>query len=91
MLLLFAYERTRSTGRRMSIGTAATAAVLTVLAFDIGMGGWMLLLHVNELMPPATEGSFLFLMQVGIISGLVTGYPVVRWLHTESREDALAL
>jgi hypothetical protein len=40
----------------------------------------MLLLHFNEFMPPATEGTFWFLMQVGIILGLITGYPAVQWL-----------
>lgn len=83
MLLLLAYERAGRSAWRptMSVGAAAAAAVLTVLAFDIGMGGWMLLLHFNEFMPPATDGSFWFLMQVGIVLGLITGYPVVRWLQ----------
>lgn len=80
MLLLFVYER-----GTLPLGAAATAAVVTVLAFDVGMGGWMLLLHVNEFMPPATEGSFWFLMQVGIILGLATGYPAVRWLRRSRR------
>ena len=83
MALLFVYERAASRHGRaaaLPIGAAAVAAVLTVLAFDIGMGGWMLLLHFNEFMPPATEGSFWFLMQIGIVLGLLTGYPVVSWL-----------
>lgn len=82
MVLLYLYERGEATGhsRPISTATAVTAAVLTVLAFDIGMGGWMLLLHFNEFMPPATDAAFWFLMQVGIILGLLTGYPVVRWL-----------
>lgn len=83
MAFLFAYERVASrhgTSRALPVGAAAAAAVLTVLAFDVGMGGWMLLLHFNELMPPADEGSFWFLMQVGIVLGLLTGYPVVKWL-----------
>ena len=79
--LLFAYERIAApTGARVGAGAAAAAAVLTVLAFDVGMGGWMLLLHFNALMPPATEASFWFLMQLGIVLGLVTGYPAVAWL-----------
>lgn len=87
--LLFGYERLATTAPgRVSVGTALAAATLTVLAFDLGMGGWMLLLHFNELMPPATEGSFWFLMQVGILLGLLTGYPVVRWLA--AREPAVA-
>ncbi|ROR91873.1 DUF4396 domain-containing protein [Nocardioides aurantiacus] len=85
MLLLFAYERaaTPAGAATTGPGRAAVAAVVTVLAFDVGMGGWMLLLHVTEYMPPATEGSFWFLMQVGIILGLVTGYPAVRWLQRQ--------
>ena len=59
---------------------AIAAAVITVVAFDIGMVGWMLLLHLNNAMPPATESTFWFLMQVGIVLGLLTGYPAVRWL-----------
>ena len=92
MLLLFVFERTAasSPGRRPSVGTAAGAAVLTVLAFDIGMGGWMLLLHFNEYMPPATEGAFWFLMQVGIVLGLATGYPAVSWLTRRRRTVAPA-
>jgi hypothetical protein len=91
MALLFVYERTASrqgAARTLTVGAAAAAAVLTVLAFDIGMGGWMLLLHFNEFMPPATEGTFWFLMQVGIILGLITGYPAVQWL-TRRRQSVV--
>ncbi len=91
MALLFVYERTasgRGTSRASSAGAAAMAAVLTVLAFDIGMGGWMLLLHFNEYMPPVDQGSFWFLMQVGIVLGLLTGYPAVTWLTR--RHEAVA-
>ena len=83
MAFLFVYERVASRHARavaMPVGAAVIAAVLTVLAFDIGMGGWMLLLHFNEFMPAASEGSFWFLMQIGIVLGLITGYPVVKWL-----------
>lgn len=87
--LLLGYElaagRARGAGRRPPVARAAGAAILTVLAFDIGMGGWMVLLHYNELMPPATEGSFWFLMQLGIVLGLVTGYPAARWLADRNR------
>lgn len=87
--LLLAHEllaaRGRGAGRRPSLAQATGAAVLTVLAFDVGMGGWMVVLHYNELMPPATEGSFWFLMQVGILLGLLTGYPAARWLVARGR------
>lgn len=98
--LLVLYELSaRSTGRRSGGRTdgptdvrrnpamlaAVGAATATVLAFDIGMGGWMLLLHFNEYMPPATEGSFWFLMQIGIIFGLATGHPVASRLARKRR------
>lgn len=67
------------------MGTALGAAVLTVLAFDIGMAGWMLLLQFNEAMPAATEGSFWSLMQLGIVLGLLTGYLAVIWLAKRNR------
>lgn len=80
--LLFTYERATGVprGAVVPVGAALAAAVLTVLAFDLGMGGWMVLLHVNALMPAATEAGFWFLMQIGVVLGLVTGYPAVAWL-----------
>ena len=66
--------------RGLSIGAAIVAALITVAAFDIGMVGWMLLLHFNDAMPPVTESTFWFLMQIGVIVGLLTGYPAVKWL-----------
>lgn len=87
--LLYAYERVRAArSAGVTAGAAAAAAVLTVLAFDIGMGGWMLVLHYNALMPSATEAGFWFLMQLGIVLGLVTGYPAVAWLARRHRQAA---
>ncbi len=81
-----------STGhtRRLSIGAALVAALVTVVAFDVGMVGWMLLLHFNEAMPPVSDGSFWFLMQIGVVVGLVTGYPAVKWLLRRDSSVALA-
>lgn len=90
--MLTIYERVSrrpgSTAGRVSTGAAVVAAVLTVVAFDVGMVGWMLVLHVNNLMPAVSEGSFWFLMQIGVLAGLLTGYPAVRWL---ARRDQSAV
>ncbi|MCJ0894347.1 DUF4396 domain-containing protein [Rhodococcus sp. IEGM 1401] len=87
-IMLFAYERSAITPvvgaqaiHRRSVLAAVGVAALTVLAFDLGMGGWMLLLHYTETMPPATDAAFWMLMQIGIVLGVVTGYPVVRRLQ----------
>lgn len=73
---------------RVAVGAAVVAAVITVSAFDIGMVGWMLLLHFNGLMPPVSDGSFWFLMQLGVVVGLLTGYPAVRWLVRRDLQPA---
>lgn len=78
MAILYGFESATAgeRGRRQSFTTVAGIAVATVLAFDIGMGGWMVFLHFAELMPPATDATFWFLMQIGIVFGLLTGYPI---------------
>lgn len=90
--LLYAYERSTGTGRAGGVPVAAAigVAVLTVVVFDIGMVGWMLILHFNGLMPPATEASFWLLMQVGTVLGLVTSYAVVTRLARRNHTTALA-
>jgi len=85
-VLLFAFEYffstvpTRGLPRGKGLGVALLIALVTVLAFDVGMGGWMLVLHFLFFMPPLTDVTFLFLMQIGLILGFLTGYPVVLWL-----------
>jgi hypothetical protein len=86
VVLLFAFEYFFSTVPARGLdsgrgaGVALTIALVTVLAFDVGMGGWMLILHFFLGMPPLTDVSFLFLMQVGLVLGFLTGYPAVRLL-----------
>lgn len=73
--LLAAYDRVAGSS---PLRTALLAAALTVLAFDVGMGAWMVGLHYGDAMPPATTGSFWFLMQIGVVLGLATGWPVAK-------------
>ena len=83
LVILFAFEYASRSGvgagsnTEGRAGTAALVAVATIVAFDIGMVGWMVVLHVGELMPPATDVAFTFLMQLGVVIGLATAYPVV--------------
>lgn len=90
--LLYAYERSTGTARAggVPVATAIGVAVLTVVVFDIGMVGWMLLLHFTGFMPPATDASFWLLMQVGTVLGLVTSYAVVTRLAPRNDMAALA-
>jgi hypothetical protein len=93
--LLFAFEyffstvpsRGLSTGE--GLGVALLIALVTVLAFDVGMGGWMLVMHFLLFMPPLTDVTFLFLMQVGLVLGFLTGYPAVLWLVRRGTKAAV--
>ena len=93
--LLFAFEyffstvpsRGLSTGE--GLGVALLIALVTVLAFDVGMGGWMLVMHYLLFMPPLTDVTFLFLMQVGLVLGFLTGYPAVLWLLRRGTKAAV--
>ncbi len=81
--MLFAFKYSTAARRDVggkTVGAALLVATVTVLAFDLGMGGWMLVLHFNELPPPLTSVNFLFLMQIGIVLGFLTGYPAVALL-----------
>ncbi|GKV71890.1 hypothetical protein QMY03_00770 [Arthrobacter sp. KFRI-F3372] len=49
-------------------------AIVTVLAFDTGMGGWMLFMQFGNFMPAPTDISFFFLMQVGLVLEFFTAY-----------------
>ncbi len=94
-LLLFVFEYFFSTvparGLPSSegLGVALLIALVTVLAFDVGMGGWMLVMHFLLFMPPLTDVTFLFLMQVGLILGFLTGYPAVLWLLRRGTKAAV--
>lgn len=75
--LLFLFEKFVA---GINTGRALLTASIIVLAFDIGMGGWMIFLHFSSFMPPPTDVRFFFLMQIGNILGFITAYPVVRLL-----------
>lgn len=91
VVMVAVYERVAGYGPRaghahgLSVAAAIVSAVITVVAFDIGMVGWMLLLHFNNAMPAVTDGTFWFLMQVGVLVGLLTGYPAVKWLLSRNQ------
>ncbi len=49
----------------------------------------MLVLHVNEGLPPLASVNFLLLVQIGIVLGFLTGYPAVALLLTRGTKVAV--
>jgi hypothetical protein len=62
--------------------------LVTVVAFDVGMLGWMLVLYYSDSMPMATDVRFTFLMQVGLVLGTLTAAPIVSRLSRRPRTEA---
>ncbi|MEV4418564.1 DUF4396 domain-containing protein [Patulibacter sp. NPDC049589] len=84
MLVLFELAVVASPAGRQAaatrLRTAAVIALVTVVAFDVGMLGWMLVLYYSDSMPMATDVRFTFLMQIGLVLGTLTAAPIVRHL-----------
>lgn len=89
--MLWAFEYSTANRRKagaMSVATALVVATVTVLAFDLGMVGWMLVLHFNMLLPSPASVNFLFLMQIGNLLGFLAALPVVAYLLTRGTKPA---
>ncbi|HET6878201.1 MAG TPA: DUF4396 domain-containing protein [Jatrophihabitans sp.] len=89
----FAIAPMRGLSFRKGITAAAKADILSLSAFEVGLFGWMALMafvffpaphHVHPDSPV-----YWFLMQVGMIIGFFTAYPVNTWLIREGVKEAM--
>lgn len=89
LIFAFDYAQAARRGQKPTPGGALLAAVLTVVAFDVGMLGWMLILFYSDTMPAASDVRFTFLMQLGLIFGSLTALPLVHTLITRRTEPTV--
>lgn len=63
-------------------GGAIKADTLSIVAFQIGLFGYMALYHLVFATPPPSVASptYWFMMQIGMIIGFFTAWPVNTWL-----------
>jgi Domain of unknown function (DUF4396) len=73
--------------RKLATGAGVVAAMkadtLSIVAFQVGMYGWMALVHFVLFPGPHLEPNgpaFWLMMQVGMVCGFVTSLPMNRWL-----------
>jgi hypothetical protein len=69
-------------GKLEGVWQAMKVDTLSIVAFQVGLFGWMALSHFVLFQPPLkidTSGHW-FMMQVGMIVGYFTAWPVNRWL-----------
>ena len=71
---------------------AAKADFLALTAFEVGLFGWMALFQLVLFSSPGLptdSAAFWFLMQVGMLLGFVTTYPVNWWLIRHGIKDVM--
>jgi hypothetical protein len=80
----------------LSVKQAIIAAIksdtLLILTFEIGLFGWMALTFFvffpNAHLRP-TQAGYWFMMQIGMILGFFTSYPMNRWLIKSNWKEAM--
>ena len=69
-------------GRLQGIWAAIKADTLSIVSFQAGLFGYMALYHLVFFKPPLSVASptYWFMMQIGMIVGFFTAWPVNTWL-----------
>jgi hypothetical protein len=86
----FTVKPMRGLSVRRGLLAAVKADVLSLSAWQIGMYGWALavfLLFGQEI--PKTDPVFWFMMQIAMLTGLATSYPVNVWLLRRTIKEAM--
>ncbi len=75
------YPMNKEQGIVKSIKAAIKADTLSLIAFEIGMFGWMAIVHYMLFAQPPkpNEASYWFMMQIAMILGFLTSYPA-NWI-----------
>lgn len=88
----FSIAPMRGLGRRDGVAAAAKADALSLLTFEIGLFGWMafmqFVLFTDPHITPAHPAYWL-LMQVGMILGFATAWPVNVWLIRRGIKESM--
>jgi hypothetical protein len=79
-------------GQLAPLGDAIKSDTLSVLSFEVGLFGWMALAHYVIWEPPLPidSSSHWFMMQIGMVMGFVTSWPVNRWLLRHGIKEPMA-
>jgi hypothetical protein len=88
----FAIAPMRGLSVGKAIRQAAKADVLSLSAFEVGLFGWMALMAFVFFPGPhlhPDSAAYWFLMQVGMVAGAITAYPVNTWLIRRGIKEAM--
>ncbi|MEG9435574.1 DUF4396 domain-containing protein [Edaphobacter sp. HDX4] len=79
----FSIKPMRNLSVKEGIVAAVKADTLSILAFQVGMYAWMALVYFKLFPSPHLEPiqpEYWLMMQIGMICGFLTSYPMNRWL-----------
>lgn len=88
----FSIAPMRGLGLRAGLVAALKADTLSLAAFELGLFGWMALMALVFFPGPhlhPDHAAYWFLMQVGMVLGFVTAYPVNVWLIRRGLKEAM--
>jgi Domain of unknown function (DUF4396) len=88
----FAIAPMRGLGFRKGIVAAAKADILSLTAFEVGLFGWMAVMHFVLFPGPHLQPDspvYWFLMQVGMLLGFLTAWPANVWLIRRGIKEAM--
>ncbi len=81
----------RGLGVRDGLVAASKADTLSLVAFEVGLFGWMILVQLvifpNHVTPDGP--TFWFMMQIGMALGFLTAYPVNWWLISHGIKERM--
>jgi hypothetical protein len=80
----------RGLGLRDGLAAAIKADTLSLVAYEIGMFAWMIITH-RVLLPGLEPTSWVFwlMMQIAMLLGLATTWPVNWWLIRAGVKEAM--
>jgi len=73
----------RSLSPSQALAAAGKTDTLSILAFQVGMYGWMAVVYFVFFRQPhlhPNQATYWFMMQIGMILGFFTSYPANWWL-----------
>jgi len=79
----FTIKPMRSLSPSQALAAAGKADTLSILAFQVGMYGWMAVVYFVFFRQPhlhPDQAAYWFMMQIGMICGFITSYPMNRFL-----------
>ncbi|MFZ1976276.1 MAG: DUF4396 domain-containing protein [Candidatus Acidiferrales bacterium] len=88
----FAIVPMRNLSLKQGLIAAGKSDTLSILTFEIGLFGWMALTFFVFFPHPhlyPVQAGYWFMMQVGMILGFFTSYPMNRWLIKAGWKEAM--